>query len=158
MTPVATATTGAEHAPLAFITQNAGKPRDAHDPKAVDAAVAAVTTGAMHVPDAVMVHVAGNPIALHDWNAVIFAVAAVVTARAIVVAFVHVSVAVPATYVHVPTTPFSEQAIPGDRENVVDKIGATHVEPEGEKTHVVGNSANVHAVPARFNALAAVRD
>lgn len=64
--PVATATTGAEHAPLAFITQNAGNPRDAHDPNAVDAAVPAVTTGAMQVPVAVIVHVAGNPIALHD--------------------------------------------------------------------------------------------
>ena len=80
------------------------------------------------------------------------------TARAIEVALEHVSVAVPFRYVQVPVTPFSEHAIPGERENVVAKIGATHVEPEGEKTHVVGNSANVHAVPARFNALAAVRD
>ena len=98
MIPVATATTGAEHAPLAFITQNAGNPRDAHEPKAVDAAVPAVTAGAIHVPDAVMVHAAGNPIALHDWNMAVFiAVAAVFTASAIEVAFVHISVAVPAT-------------------------------------------------------------
>jgi hypothetical protein len=64
--PVATATTGAEHEPLAFITQNAGNPRDAQEPKAVDAAVAAVITGAMHVPVAVIVHAAGKPIVLHD--------------------------------------------------------------------------------------------
>ena len=66
MAPVATATTGAEHEPLAFITQNAGNPRDAHDPNAVDAAVPGATTGAVQVPVAVMVQVAGNPIALHD--------------------------------------------------------------------------------------------
>ena len=52
--------------PLAFITQNAGNPRDAHEPNAVDAAVAVVITGAMQVPVAVIVHAAGNPIALHD--------------------------------------------------------------------------------------------
>ena len=64
--PEATATTGAEHEPLAFITQNDGNPRDAHEPKAVDAAVAAVITGAMHVPVAVIVQAAGKPIVLHD--------------------------------------------------------------------------------------------
>jgi hypothetical protein len=96
--PVAIATTGAEHAPLAFITQKAGNPREAHEPKAVDAAVPAVTTGAIHVPVVVIVHAAGNPIALHDWNIVVFiAVAAVFTASAIEVAFVQISVAVPAT-------------------------------------------------------------
>ncbi len=40
----------------------------------------------------------------------------------------------------------------------MDKIGATHVEPDGEKTHVAGNSGSVQVVPARFIALAAVRD
>ena len=80
------------------------------------------------------------------------------TARAIEVALEHVSVAVPFRYVQVPVTPFSEQAIPGEREYVAAKIGATHVEPDGENTHATGNSGNVHAVPARFRALDAVRD
>jgi hypothetical protein len=155
---VATATTGAEHEPLAFITQNAGKPRDAHDPKAVDAAVAALKTGAIHEPVAFIVQVAGKPIALHDEKAfVVFT--AVDTASAIVVEFVHVSVAVPFKYVHVPVIPFSEHAIPGDR-LVKDAvmIGATQVPPVGENTHVAGNSGSVHAVPARLIALDAARD
>ena len=155
---MATATTGAEHEPLAFITQKAGKPRDAHDPNAVDAAVAALTTGAIHEPVAFIVQVAGKPIELHDENAfVVFT--AVDTASAIVVEFVHASVAVPLRYVQVPAIPFSEHAIPGDR-LVKDAvmIGATHVPPEGENTHVAGNSGSVHAVPARLSALDAARD
>jgi hypothetical protein len=74
------------------------------------------------------------------------------------VAFEHVSVAVPFRYVHVPVTPFSEQAIPGERVFVAAKIGATQVAPDGENTHDAGNSNNVHAVPARLIALDAVRD
>jgi hypothetical protein len=144
------------------MTQNAGNPRDAHEPNAVDAAVAVVITGAMQVPVAVIVHAAGNPIALHDWNIDAFVakpVDAVVTASAMVVVFVHVNVAVPARYVHVPVMPPSEQAIPGDLlVKVVIMIGATHVPPEGENTHAAGNSGNVHAVPARLSALDAVRD
>jgi len=155
---VATATTGAEHEPLAFITQKAGKPRDAHDPKAVDAAVAALINGAIHDPVAVIVQVAGKPIAPHDEKALV-EFTAVDTASAIVVEFVHASVAVPLRYVHVPVIPFSEHAIPGDRlvkDAVI--IGATHAPPEGENTHVAGNSGSVHAVPARLIALDAVRD
>lgn len=73
--------------------------------------------------------------------------------------FVHVSVAVPARYVHVPVMPPSEQAIPGDRlVKLVVMIGATHVLPEGENTHAAGNSGKVQAVPARLRALDAVRD
>jgi hypothetical protein len=155
---VATATTGAEHEPLAFITQKAGKPRDAHDPKAVDAAVAALKTGAIHEPVAFIVQVAGKPIELQDENAFVVFMA-VDTASAIVVELVHASVAVPFKYVHVPAIPFSEHAIPGDR-LVKDAvmIGATHVPPEGENTHVAGNSGSVHAVPARLSALDAARD
>ena len=155
---MATATTGAEHEPLAFITQKAGKPRDAHDPKAVDAAVAALKTGAIHEPVAFIVQVAGKPIELQDENAFVVFMA-VDTASAIVVELVHASVAVPFKYVHVPAIPFSEHAIPGDR-LVKDAvmIGATHVPPEGENTHVAGNSGSVHAVPARLSALDAARD
>ena len=155
---MATATTGAEHEPLAFITQKAGKPRDAHDPNAVDAAVAALTIGAIHEPVAFIVQVAGKPIELQDENAFVVFMA-VDTASAIVVELVHASVAVPLRYVHVPVIPFSEHAIPGDR-LVKDAvmIGATHVPPEGENTHVAGNSGSVHAVPARLSALDAARD
>lgn len=80
------------------------------------------------------------------------------TASAIEVEFVQVNVAVPAKYVQVPVIPPSAHAIPGERVMVVASIGATHVEPDGEKTHVEGNSARVHAVPARLKALAVVRD
>ncbi len=88
----------------------------------------------------------------------LISIEAVFTASAIDVEFVQVNVAVPAKYVQVPTTPFSEHAIPGERFMVVASIGATHVEPDGEKTHVEGNSARVHAVPARLKALDVVRD
>ena len=90
---------------------------------------------------------------------VFIAVADVFTASAIVKEFVHASVAVPFKYVQVPVIPFSEQAIPGDRlVKAVVMIGATQVPPEGENTHVDGNSSSVHAVPARLIALDAVRD
>jgi hypothetical protein len=107
---------------------------------------------------AVIVQVAGKPIELHDENAfVVFT--AVDTASAIVVEFVHASVAVPLRYVHVPAIPFSKQAIPGDRlVKAMVMIGATHAPPDGENTHVDGNSGNEHAVPARLIALVAVRD
>ena len=85
-------------------------------------------------------------------------VAAAEIANAIVVAFVHASVAVPFKYVHVPAIPFSEHAIPGERVNVAARIGATQVAPEGEYTHDAGNSERVHAVPARLIALDAVLD
>jgi hypothetical protein len=65
---------------------------------------------------------------------------------------------VPFKYVHVPAIPFSEHAIPGERLYVAARIGATHAPPDGENTHVDGNSGNVHAVPARLIALDAVRD
>jgi hypothetical protein len=88
----------------------------------------------------------------------LISVEAVLTASAIDVAFVHVNVAVPARYVQVPVIPPSAHAIPGERVMVVASIGATHVEPDGEKTHVEGNSVRVHAVPARLNTLDVVRD
>ena len=64
--PVAIATTGAEHEPDAFITQNDGYPRAAHDENADDAAVAVEINGAIQDPVAVIVQVAGKPIELHD--------------------------------------------------------------------------------------------
>jgi hypothetical protein len=92
--PVAIATTGAEHVPDAFITQNDGYPRAPHDENDVLAAVVAASTGAIQVPAAVIDHAAGKPIALHDEN-VLTAFVAAVTAIAIVDALVHASVAVP---------------------------------------------------------------
>lgn len=61
-----TATTGAVHVPLAFITQNDGYPRAAQVVNAVDAVVPAITIGATHEPVEVIIHAAGKPIALHD--------------------------------------------------------------------------------------------
>lgn len=69
----------------------------------------------------------------------------------------HVSVAEPPKYVQVPVTPLSEHAMPGERVDVVEINGATHVAPDGENTHAAGNSAKVHAVPARLKALDAAR-